>query len=313
MKHLFLLALILPTLLIAQTTWDGTVDSTWYISDKEATSYTITTAAQLAGLATVVNRGTNFSGKTITLGANIILNDTNAQGGWRNWNSSTIDLRQWAPIGNSSNMFYGSFDGNGKLIIGLYISRTSDYQGLFGCIRGNISNLGVAGFYVKGGGAVGSVVGSNRGTIVNSYAVGNVSGTNYVGGVVGNNDSGTIANSYAVGSVSGDSRVGGVVGNNTSGTIANSYAVGSVSGTSYVGGVVGSNNGAVSYSYYNSDSATASNLNQLGSPKATTEMQTSAFCDTLQIYANVSNTINADNNFMSWIYNTNGYPSLSST
>ncbi|MCL2283860.1 MAG: hypothetical protein FWC26_11150 [Fibromonadales bacterium] len=290
------------------------------------------TKNQLENFTLFVNVGDTFFGQYIKLGADIVLNDTNSQSGWRNWDSTTTGLEQWTPIGNSNNYFQGNFDGNGKKIIGLYINNFADLQGLFGRIgsEGSISNLGVTGFYVKGGGIVGGVAG--YGNVTNSYAIGNVSGTSNVGGVAGY---GNVTNSYAVGNVSGDNRVGGVVGNNTSGTVSNSYVVGNVSGTNYVGGVAGSGNvtnsyavgsvsginyvggvtgsGTVSYSYYNSDSATASNLNQLGSPKATTEMQTSAFRDTLQIYASVSNAINVDNNFMGWIYNTNGYPSLSST
>lgn len=56
----------------AQTTWDGTsVDTTWY--NDTGSTFTINTAAQLAGLAKLVNEGNNFSGKTITLGADIDL------------------------------------------------------------------------------------------------------------------------------------------------------------------------------------------------------------------------------------------------
>ncbi len=67
------------------TAWDGTTDETsWYIGHENDTSYTISTAAQLAGLAKLVNAGNTFSGKTITLGADIDL------GG-----------QEWTPIGTS--------------------------------------------------------------------------------------------------------------------------------------------------------------------------------------------------------------------
>ncbi len=53
--------------------WDGTIDTEWYTDHESGTPYTISTAAQLAGLAKLVNEGTDFSGKTITLGADIDL------------------------------------------------------------------------------------------------------------------------------------------------------------------------------------------------------------------------------------------------
>ncbi|MCL2284209.1 MAG: hypothetical protein FWC26_12910 [Fibromonadales bacterium] len=146
----------------AQTAWYGTADSAWYTSDRLAVSYTIYTAEELAGLAELVNGGTTFRNKTITLGANIVLNDTNAQGGWMSWNSGTTSLRQWTPIGNSTNNFKGNFNGNGKVVMGLYISNNLDYQGLFGvAYEGSISNLGLACLYVKGGRHVGGVSGLN--------------------------------------------------------------------------------------------------------------------------------------------------------
>ncbi|MCL2283510.1 MAG: fibrobacter succinogenes major paralogous domain-containing protein [Fibromonadales bacterium] len=146
----------------AQTAWKGTVDSAWYTIDKSATSYTIFTAEELAGLAQLVNRGTSFQGKTIVLGANIVLNDTNAQGGWRKWiSASENSLWKWTPIGNSTNSFKGTFNGNGKVVCGLYINNnTADYQGLFGvAYEGKIHNLGLVGFFIKGKLNVGGISG----------------------------------------------------------------------------------------------------------------------------------------------------------
>ena len=161
MKNIFPFALLFPIMLFAQSVWNGTVDvNSWYTGNESANAYTITTAEQLAGLAQLVNNGKTFSGKTITLGANIALNDTNAQGGWRKWNESNAPANKWTPIGNAANNFKGKFDGNGKVVSGLYINSTADYQGLFGvAYEGNISSFGLAGFYVKGGKHIGSMVG----------------------------------------------------------------------------------------------------------------------------------------------------------
>ena len=75
-KRLFtlLLAVCIVTAVLtigaaADNTWDGSVNTGWYDTSKSA--FTINTAADLAGLATLVNEGNNFYGKTITLGDNI--------------------------------------------------------------------------------------------------------------------------------------------------------------------------------------------------------------------------------------------------
>jgi len=283
-KVLSLLALI-PALLFAQTAWDGTADSTWYTSNKSATTYTITTAEQLAGLAAVVNRGTNFEGKTIRLGANIVLNDTNAQGGWRNWDSTTTGLKHWTIIGNGDNTrFSGYFDGNGKIISGLYIKSTAsgsyNYQGLFGQtnIKSIISDLGLVGFYVIGGFA-GGITGSAFGcTITNSYAIGNVIGGSGAGGITALASSGTITNSYVIGNVktvsSSSSSIWFVCGGITcSGNVKNSYFAGTVNPAARSTGVGGS--GSVENSFYDSD--LAGNLpNGKETPKTTAEMKQKA-------------------------------------
>ncbi len=61
---------LLPAMSIAASAaWSA--DTAWYTGNGP---YTITTADQLAGLASLVNGGTDtFSGKTIYLGANINL------------------------------------------------------------------------------------------------------------------------------------------------------------------------------------------------------------------------------------------------
>ena len=123
--------------------WNGTADVSWYESSAQA--YNLTTAEQLAGLAQLVNDGTSdFSGKTITIGADIFLNDTTgaSDGSW-----SKKSHRMWTPIGTQSNPFKGEFDGlagkKNRKIYGLYINDTTkNYVGLFGYTNGvKISNL----------------------------------------------------------------------------------------------------------------------------------------------------------------------------
>jgi hypothetical protein len=90
-----------------------------------------------------------------------------------------------------------------------------------------------------GPGYAGGLDGFNSAKITGSYARGKTSGTVAAGGLVGGN-SGAIDNSYAQGAVDGNTWVGGLVGEARAGTdIKNSYAVGAVTGIASVGGLVG--------------------------------------------------------------------------
>lgn len=213
-------ALVAFTGLQAQTIWDGTADTSWY--NETSTEFEISTAEQLAGLAELVNNGNDFSGKTILLTADIVLNDTSD---WENWENSAPN-NTWTPIGNSSNKFSGTFDGQGHTVSGVYINSENKYQGLFGHNEGTIKNIGVTESYIKGDYSVGGVCGLNntlRGTISNCYNSGAISGNEEVGGVCGYNNEGTISDCYNSGIVSGDWLVGSVCGYNLYGTISNCY------------------------------------------------------------------------------------------
>jgi hypothetical protein len=236
----------------------------------EDSPYIITTKEQLEWFSLLVYASWDFNNEYLKLGANIMLNDTT---NWQNWNENTTGLKQWIPIGPSqTNSFRGTFDGNGHVISGVYISSTNDYQGLFGYIPGgNIKNLGLKASYIKGNSSVGGLVGF-QGRITNSYSMANVSGNRNVGGLVGNG--GSITNSYATGNVSGTENVGGLVGN--SGSITNSYATGNVSGTENVGGLVGSKSAYVSNSYYDNQTSGQKDNDGKGEPKTTAQMKQQA-------------------------------------
>jgi hypothetical protein len=241
----------------------------------------------LAGLALLVNGSTangtyDMKGKTIKLGNDIALNDTT---NWENWASDNTNLNQWILIGNQVHTFQGTCDGDGKVISGIYIDKSSDDQGLFGRIgsNGTIKNLKVTASYIKAGNYVGGLVGRNDGIIDSSFFIGNIFGGWSVGGLASSNY-GTISNSYAAGNVSamgsGSSfgglvgwnngsisnsyaavnvlsvvgypwSAGGLVGFNTgTGTVNNCYAMGNVFGTNNVGGLIGNNDGgAINNSY----------------------------------------------------------------
>ena len=92
---LMMIIALFTTTALAQEPWDGTqIDTSWYTGHENDESYTISSAAQLAGLAKLVNNGNTFNGKTIKLGADIDL------GG-----------KEWTPIGTDDRPFQGTFDG----------------------------------------------------------------------------------------------------------------------------------------------------------------------------------------------------------
>ncbi|MEE0265157.1 MAG: GLUG motif-containing protein [Acutalibacteraceae bacterium] len=239
--------------------------------------YEIGNAGQLYWFAEYVNAG-NISANAI-LTANIVVNEGTMK-------AETENARAWTPIGNSSKLYTGTFNGNNHTVSGLYFNNTeTNFVGLFGCLDANgaVENTGVINSYLNGYEYVGGVVGYNNGTITNSYNTGDVSGSYNVGGVVGYNNNGTTTNCYNTGNVSGSGLyvggmagdnygtitncyntgkasgnglyVGGVAGNNC-GTITNSYNTGEVSGSYFIGGVAGNNWGTITNCYYQSNSET---------------------------------------------------------
>ena len=241
----------------AQNVWDGTVAGSFAGGNGTAEDpYLIADGAQLARFASMVNGGqTSINGK---LTADILLNDTE---GWENW-GSTAPANTWTPIGNSSQPFTGTLDGDGHSVSGIYINSGTDYQGLVGILEkgGTLQDLGVKASYIKGGYSVGGLCGWKFGTVTNCYNTGSVEGNNHVGGVCGYNYSGTVTNCYNTGTVTGTGdSVGGLCGGN-GGYVTNCYNTGNVTGTGdYVGGVCGDNSGTVT-NCYNSGSVTGNSL-----------------------------------------------------
>jgi hypothetical protein len=229
--------------------WNGKTSTLWYSDSKD--EFTITTPEQLAGLAKLVNNGIDFSGKTVKLGRNIMLNDT---ANWRKWERRP-PKNKWTPIGRvyGFKKFNGTFDGNGFAISGIYINSASDYMGLFGRLNssGDVKNLGVTASYIKGNFYIGGIAGGNVGTIKDCYFIGTVTGEEVVGGIAGySHGDGIISGSYSIAQVTGEYRVGGLVGDNYPSSIINdSYSISLVTGREYVGGFAGINDYAISNSY----------------------------------------------------------------
>ncbi len=171
----------------------------WY--DSLISEFIIYTAGQLKGLATLVNEGITFEGKTITLADDIDLSKVCSEN------------KPWKPIGwyysaSVCKYFSGTFDGAGNTIRGLYAYKDSSAAdstgsdgmgktlGLFGATDSAIlKNFTVEGTVIweqeetSAGGGVGGVLGLNyKGdtTLENITSRINVnSKAFYTGGIVG--------------------------------------------------------------------------------------------------------------------------------
>lgn len=120
--------------------WLSMAETSWYTGERD--TYTITTAAQLAGMAYLVNvDGVDFKGTTLCLGNDISL--ANIDG--------TVGERIWEACGsNVSQPFSGTFDGQGYCVYDMTAYNSGSYAGLFGCCMGaTIKNVTVRGT-VKG-------------------------------------------------------------------------------------------------------------------------------------------------------------------
>jgi len=159
----------------------------------------------------------------------------------------------FTPVGSRENPFTGTFDGNGKTITGLRISRSGgNGVGLFGYAKNaRISRVYLTGASVTGGNNVGALVGVGENTIIDSCGVGGMAaGADSVGGLVGKSAGSVISRSYSTAVVIGRGAAGGLAGAATGSMITHCYAAGNVEGTVGVGGIVGSAEGGVAqYSY----------------------------------------------------------------
>ena len=207
--------------------WDGSVDTSWY--NDEDTEFVLTTSAQLAGFAKLVNEGNTFCGhyaeddirdrKTVKLGADINLYGKDANG-----NRICFD-----PIGDSSNDFCGIFDGDGYTVYNLYQDCNAKHVGFFGAVYyGTVKNVtfDCARIENDGSGYAACVASYAGGSNFENITLKNTVVVNYnhnTGGIVAwcsNNGTTTtfdginIESTTTIGSWWGsyDTRVGGIVG-----------------------------------------------------------------------------------------------------
>jgi hypothetical protein len=304
--------------------WDGIAIATSYaLGDGTSTNpYQISTPAELAYFSQNVNAGTTYAGVFF-----ILTNDLD------------LNSQPWTPIGNSTNAFKGTFDGNSHLISNLTVNLpTTTGVGLFGYVQDAlVKNIGIAGVStVSGYGSVGGIIGRcvvyaasgfGMSGCFSNATVSSVSSTDCVGGIVGifrstqtasPTNPNLIDNCYSKGNITGNNYVAGIVGKveyMTAGigtlTISDSYSTGLITATGTAptnlnGGIVtkASTTDAVYVTncyYINGDAANANGA----VAKTATVMQASGFVTLLN-----GATSNWKSDYTGGISVNNGFPIL---
>ncbi|MDR0200407.1 MAG: YDG domain-containing protein [Streptococcaceae bacterium] len=184
-----------------------------------------------------------------------------------------IDMsgQEWTPIGATaeSQSFSGSFDGDGKSINNLTITKTSAGTGLFAATARTsvIRDIHFNQVSIQGVNYTGTLVGLSRGTIINATVYdGFVRGTSQTGGLVGGQELGSITESHTQVAVSGTTQVGGLAGLLSGGSeevsVSESSAHGQVTATgNNAGGLLGYMSGLANLtrSYANGNVTTPGN------------------------------------------------------
>lgn len=209
------------------------------------TYYLITTSEELAWFAEAVKSDGTLNGKLM---ANLLLNSEEAP-----------TVNRWNGIGSYSAKYAGTFDGNGKQILGYY-SKYESYtggNGLFGYLGEGaiVKNLTLSGM-IEGDGTVGTIAGQSYGRIEGCVSRVNITNKSAcTGGIVGRAYStAAIVNCGNEGNITSllnstysDAKVGGIVGESYCAVI-DCYNSGNIDGGSKnsgkVAGILGyTNNG----------------------------------------------------------------------
>ncbi len=218
--------------------------------------YKIGSAEHLGVFAAKVNAGNTDVSATLLM-------DINLTG--ERYNGTAANPIPWKPVGTSSYVYKGTFDGNGKAIG--YMNVVEDgYAGLFGCAGGGAIIKGL-GFYTTcsvtasgtaGGDGAAAFVGTVKSdgitekqiTIQNCYNRASVIGkTGMTGAFIGNYEGTTgtgtqqISNCYTTGRITTSS--------GTPGAIAGAFTNGT--------------GGGIKYCYWNKETSNSSDLNAVGS------------------------------------------------
>ena len=208
--------------------WNGTVAAV----TPSGSTYTVTTAEQLAWIAQQTKENTSlkgFRGKTVKLEANLDLNGADRK-------------RVWLPIGTRQQPFEGTFEGGSHLVRGLNTIDSDEGVGLFGYVgsHGEVNDLGISGGCIIAykQNRVGALIGVCEGEVSCCWSMAEIAMSgNVTGGLIGEMRRGSkLTDAYCCSLVrnAGDT-IGVLVGINA-GTIKNAYTTGyAKNGCSFVG------------------------------------------------------------------------------
>lgn len=195
--------------------WASDCDATWGTDYSSSGEFTISTPAELAQFASMVNGGQDFNYKTVTLTADI-----------------DLSAHYWKPIGiggpSNNIIFKGTFDGAGHTISHMCINEDNSYNGLFGRIGSDVKirNLKITNSNISANSIItGAIVGYaescrienclvDNTVYVTSTKVSDYGQTIATGGLVGqlNYGSANLEGCVSAANVEGTENVGGLVG-----------------------------------------------------------------------------------------------------
>lgn len=247
--------------------WDGSTDTDWEAVPDEENAYYITSAAELAGLASVVNSNNTSNAKDLPQPAGYTSGNVSSYYGYTFYITTDIDIsaKEWTPIGKSNAIGFGGTlvgmkdykEGASVIIKGMTINATSNNVGLVGSMGyGGIKNITLENASVtSNSNTAGSFVGYVRyGKCefenLKSDAKITFSGAECVGGIVAySNVGGTgFRNCTFTGSItsshSSAKYIGGIIGRaQQSTTFENCTVVASITvdgaNAQYIGGITG--------------------------------------------------------------------------
>ena len=247
-----LLALVMSLGCMSVGAWATDEQEGFYKDPSNAKLYHITSLEGFKAFRDSVNAGTNYSGCTIMLEADIDLEGSSEN--------------PWEPINGFAGTFDGGYADGDELkshsISNLYVNNTEATGmgfGLFGSANGTIQNLNVINASVWGNSAVAVVIGLTNGSVKNVHVSGNIQvgtttdqghlanfNSSYIGGIVGYGYA-SLENCSVDGAqgsmIVGGRQVGGLFGFHGEGSIlvAKNCSVSNITlkGNKSVGGVVG--------------------------------------------------------------------------
>lgn len=227
-----------------------------------ASPYQIEKPCHLAWLRDQVNAGTKDICAALT-------NDIDLTNYCHKANNGQSEL-SWEPIGkDDTNLWRGTFEGNGHTITNLYVHNSQSCSGLFGRVDNSLINNVIIEGEVDGQYYTGGLVGKASNTdITHCESRVTVKGARFVGGFCGvfETNGKTVSNCINKGSVtSTDRSAGGIIGSLSSGNVQDCANYANIVGTYNVGGIIGwASSGTVKNALNSGNVKATDNTNRIG-------------------------------------------------